>query len=154
MKKKNAVFCVEDWVLDWTIEQKIINSEVLSLVLWYTRVVSNFYSWWIFQKMSLFETLDNKHEKLSGFCDLYVFLYTEKKTDLKITCNSVSALHYLQCSKKKKLISNLYFIFSYSNPSTWLRIKFESGRYRGRRRRVLWMQSTCKPSSIQSHLET
>lgn len=66
--------------------------------------------------MSLFETLDNKHEKLSGFCDLYVLLYTEKKTHLKITCNSVSALHYLQCSKKKKTDIKFIFYFQLFQP--------------------------------------
>lgn len=34
--------------------------------------------------MSLFEILDNKHEKLSGFYDLYVSVHTESNSASKI----------------------------------------------------------------------
>lgn len=68
--------------------------------------------------MSLFEILDNKHEKLSGFYDLYS-VYTENIYASKNLQNYISTVQLSAVQLAKKiLISNLYYNFSYSNPST------------------------------------
>lgn len=42
--------------------------------------------------MSLFEILDNKHEKLSEFCDLYVSVHTENNSAPNTVQKCVSSL--------------------------------------------------------------